>query len=64
MNKNICKEIQHIPDKTPNIRETLSINYALKNVKQVGLNIIMQDDVFLIDEFIEDKILILKSKMD
>ncbi len=42
---------------TPDIRETLAINAALKAVPQDGYNIILQDDVLMLDKDTERKIL-------
>lgn len=61
--KEIAEKFDLTIFETPDIKETLGINHALKNIEQVGFNIILQDDVFLIDESIEDKILTLYSKV-
>lgn len=50
--------------KTPDIRETLAINYALDYLKNTGAkyNIILQDDVVIIDTDIEQKLINLYAK--
>lgn len=41
---------------TPDIRETLAINHALKNIELADYNVIMQDDVLVRDVYFEENI--------